>query len=122
MLEVFVHAMPWATVTPISIVVAFSSLVWSGRLIPRSWEDKRAADQAAQITYLQTTLAHQEATIASLTKQNHELAVTGELSVALLRSLQQITTVGPAPALTNHSIRPLDPGAGSAHVAAIDEG
>lgn len=122
MLEVFFHALPWETITPLTVFAAFSALVWTGRLIPRGWVEQRTADQAAQIAHLHTTIAHQEATIASLTRQNHELSVTGELSVALLRSLQQMSLDGNRPA--NHlTIRPPQPGSGSnADVAqAIDE-
>lgn len=121
MWEVFFHALPWETITPLTVLAAFSALVWSGRLIPRGWVEKRAADQAAQITHLHATIAHQEATIASLTRQIHELSVTGELSVALLRSLQQMSLDGGRSA-NRLTIRPPQGSGRNADVAqAIDE-
>ncbi len=115
MLSSLLEALPWSTVSTLSVSAVFTGLVWSGKLVPRSWVDKsnadkeaRIADMKARIAFLEQADEAKDGHIGTLATQNGQLAVTGELSVALLRSLQQLST-------TNHASRSIEPGSG--HVA-----
>jgi uncharacterized coiled-coil protein SlyX len=113
-LSSILEALPWATITPLTTMATFTALVWSGRLVPRSWVDKATADQDARVQFLESTNAAQSATIASLTQQTHDLAVSADLSVALLRSLQNLNA---------HPARALDlppPGSGASVPTSIE--
>lgn len=107
MLAAFLAELPWATITPVTTMATFTGLVWSGRLVPRSWVDKTTRDLEERVRFLQESNEAQAETIASLTQQTRDLGVSGELSVALLRSLQD---------LNHNHVRAIEPGGGSAVV------
>jgi hypothetical protein len=108
MLAAFLAELPWATITPVTTMATFTGLVWAGKLVPRSWVDKTTHDLEERVRFLQESNEAQAETIASLTQQTRDLGVSGELSVALLRSLQDLNH-------TNHA-RAIEPGGGSAVV------
>lgn len=87
-------------------------VVIKGKLVPRSWVDKAAADQQSRIEFLETANSEQRATINSLVQQNAELSASGRLSVALLQTLQ----AGSA----NHAVSRIEPGSGP-HVPSIED-
>lgn len=104
------NVLPLAALTPLGLLATFTWMVLGGKLVPRSWVDKAAADDAAEIAWLRQTNADQAVTIGSLVTQNAELTVQGRLSVALLQTLP------PAPSLANHVGDP-----GSGHVPSIEK-
>lgn len=110
-MQLILNVLPLAAVTPLGLLATFTWLVVGGKLVPRSWVDKAAADAAAEIAFLRKANADQGGTITSLVTQNAELSVSGRLSVALLQTLPTATT-------TNHSVG-LDPGSG--HVPSIEK-
>ncbi len=106
-MQVIFNAIPWPTATPIGLCVAFTWLIVTGRLVPKSTVKTLSAEHTARVTYLETAASEQRTTINTLVEQNAELSVSGRLSVALLQSLQ-------VPSL-NHASGIADPG--SSHVA-----
>lgn len=117
MLQSLLEALPWSTVSTLSVSAVFTGLVWSGKLVPRSWVDKasadqeaRIADQAERIAFLEQANGAQSGHIGTLATQNGQLTVSSELSVALLHSLQQLSA-------GNHASRSIIEPHGSGHVA-----
>jgi hypothetical protein len=103
--QILLNAIPWPAATPVGLCVAFTWLIITGRLVPRSTVKTLAAEQAERIAYMETTASEQRSTISTLVEQNAELSVSGRLSVALLQSLQG----------TDHAGSLANPGSG--HVA-----
>lgn len=112
MLQNVLSALPWSTITPVGLSVSFAWVVIKGLLIPRSWVDKSAADQDSRIEFLENANTAQRATIDSLVQQNAELSASGRLSVALLQSLQALST--------NHAAGSIEPGSGHVASPSID--
>jgi hypothetical protein len=88
-LQVLLSPSSWLpTLTPVGLCAAFTWLVVTGKLVPKSTVDRLETDKDQRISYMETAAAEQRTTINTLVAQNAELSVSGRLSVALLQSLQ----------------------------------
>lgn len=98
---------PWDTIGVGGLAVLFAWLVMTGRLIPRATLERMLSERDARIAYMETANTAKLATMAALVEQNAKLSTQGELSLALLKSLQSIGSNA------NHP--------GSGHVASTQE-
>lgn len=74
---------------PIAIVSIVVVLVLTGKLIPRPWHDDRVTDLKEQLTTLQAALASKDEELQVRGSQVDRLLSQSDLTVTLLRSLQQ---------------------------------
>lgn len=86
-------AIPWDSLGPSAAATALAALlirlIVSGRFVPREQVDMLLADSRAEVQYLRQARAADAESMSTLVKQNEKLALQGELSIALLRALQE---------------------------------
>lgn len=113
---VVLGALPWdtiglggiATMTTLTLI----RMVISGRFVPRDQVEMLLADLRARVKYMESARTTDAATMSDLVRQNEKLSTQGELSLALLRALQQ-----PGTSSTGNNTAET----GSGHVASTQE-